>query len=167
MPQITQTLHAQLDDCEAKFKAAVDFYSKTRENILKYRDQYHVHMDKFKLYEEEDSPLATEEEEAAQAAAKTAESLSNQLLEARKVVEQLKARYAKLEEVAKGTRVPLPESELEIVAKREAHSDALRIAASKGITPNSIAFKKLEKKIYPNMLKMLRKTNQTGGLSAV
>lgn len=168
MPLITQSLHGQLDEAETQLKTAIDFYSKTRENLLKYRDMYHVHMDKVKLFEEEgEESLAIEEKEAATAVNKTAEQLSNQLLKAKDAVEQAKARHSKLIEVAQGTRIPLPQSEVESIAHKQAHNDALRISASKGIKPNSPAFKKLEQKIYPTMLRQFQKLNKNGSISAV
>jgi len=168
MPQITQTLHAQLDESEAQLKAALDFYSKTRENLLKARDMYHLHMEKFKLLEEEgESAIATEQKEAAVSCQNLAEQLSNQLLKAKEEMETAKARHAKLVDVANGTRIPLPQSELESIARRQSHEEALRIGASKGIVPNSLASKKLEKKLYPFWLKQYQKLNKNGSISAV
>lgn len=168
MPQITQTLHAQLDEAESQLKAAIDFYSKTRENLLKTRDAYHVHMEKFKLFEEEgEAALAVEEKESAASRQSIAEQLSNQLIKAKDAVQNAKARYSKLVDVANGTRIPLPQSEVESIARRQSHEEALRIGASKGIAPNSAASKKLEKKLYPHWLKQYQKLNKNGSISAV
>jgi len=167
MPHPSQILEEQIEDAQEAYERTRVYAKQAVRAWQQGKEKYELAVKNARWLQEEGNRAKAQEEAAAAAAMKSQIfKLGDHAESAEQAVRKAKERLAKLVQISKQVRVPLPDSEVQLIARKKAHQDAVSECNSMGIAFGSAAGKKIEQKFYSRELKQFRKLNKQGILSA-